>query len=275
MAANFYGYKSQKYTGKLTTMLASTEQRRLLGGFLRARREALTPGVGAGRRRTPGLRREEVAVLCGMSATWYTWVEQGREIALSATALARLAGALRLTAAERAYMFELARKRDPAPFAPPPAAAVPPELASVLDAYAAPAYLLDRLWHAKAWNAPAARLFAPWLNGPEPCLLRFVFLDPAAKNFIFDWQDRAQRLLAEFRADMAPHQEDPQIQDLIERLREESPDFARLWTTHTVLAREGGERLFNHPETGLLRFEQVTLTPATHRDHKLVILLAA
>ena len=256
------------------------DQRRLLGAFLRAHREALSP-AGAGQptnpfahRRTPGLRREEVAQLSGLSTTWYTWAEQGRDVALSEAALARLAGALRLSAAERAYLFELARRRDPAaPSAPAPGEDVPAELLAVLGASAAPAYLLDRLWRACGWNDAAAQLLAPWLDSAEPCLLRFVFLEPAARAFIEDWEDRARRLLAEFRADTADTPEDPAIGELVEGLKHHSPDFVRFWNAHAVLAREGGTRLFNHPHDGRLGYEQVTLVPATHPRHKLVVLL--
>ena len=256
------------------------DQRRLLGAFLRAHREALSPDRAgqptnpAARRRTPGLRREEVAQLCGLSTTWYTWAEQGRDIALSEAALSRLAGVLRLSAAERAYLFGLARRRDPAaPAAAPPEETAPADLLAVLHSTTAPAYLLDRLWHARGWNPAAAHLFAPWLGGADPCLLRFVFLDPAARRFIADWDNRARRLLAEFRADTADTPDDPAIRALVEDLRRRSPDFTRFWTAHAVLAREGGTRLFNHPTEGRLAYQQVTLIPAAHPRHKLVVLL--
>ncbi len=261
-------------------MLLPADQRRLLGGFLRAHREALPPDAaglppgGNGRRRTPGLRREEVALLCGLSTTWYTWVEQGRDISLSAAALARLATALRLTAAERAYLFELTRQRDPLP---PPAEAAqdaaPAELLAVLRATVAPAYLLDRLWHVRGWNDAAGRLFAPWFDSGETCLLRYVFLGATARDFIRDWEDRARRLLAEFRADTAQRPDDPGMQALVRDLLRDSATFARFWNEHSVMAREGGARLFNHPQDGTLRFDQVTLNPAAHPGHKLVVLL--
>ena len=261
-------------------MALPPDQRRLLGAFLRSHREALSPGDAGqpthplARRRTPGLRREEVAQLCGLSTTWYTWAEQGRDIALSEAALARLATVLRLSAAERGYLFELARRRDPAaPDLSAPETAAPAELLAVLSAITAPAYLLDRLWRACGWNDAAARLLAPWLGGREPCLLRFVFLDPAARSFIEDWDNRARRLLAEFRADTADTPEDPAIRDLVDDLKARSPDFARFWNAHAVLAREGGTRLFHHPSDGRLAYEQVTLHPATHPRHKLVALL--
>jgi transcriptional regulator with XRE-family HTH domain len=260
-------------------MLLPADQRRLLGTFIRSHREALAPAAAGlpvsprARRRTPGLRREEVAQLSGLSTTWYTWVEQGRDIALSAGALARLADTLRLTAAERSYLFELARRRDPSPpaaAAPDPA---PPELLAVLQATTAPAYLLDRLWHVRGRNGPAERLFAPWFGSGETCLPRYVFLHPTARTFICGWENRARRLLAEFRGDTAHDPDDPSMQELVRDLLRASTSFARFWNDHAVLAREGGERSFNHPQDGVLHYEQVTLVPAAHPGHKLVVLL--
>lgn len=264
-------------------MSLPADQRRSLGAFLRTHREALTPDAVAlhrssfqGRRRTSGLRREEVAQLCGLSTTWYTWVEQGRDIALSAAALARLADALRLSAAERTYLFELARRRDPAP----PAAAgsavaapAPPELAAVLRVTTAPAYLLDRLWRACGWNEAAGRLFVFWFSSGKACLLRYVFLDVTARDFICDWENRARRLIAEFRADTASRPDDPGLQELVRDLQRDSACFARFWAEHAVLAREGGARAFNHPQDGMLRYEQVTFAAAAHPGYKLVLLL--
>ena len=254
------------------TMLLPAERRRLLGAFVRSRREALPPAAAAGRRRTPGLRREEVAQRCGISTAWYAWVEQGRDIALSAQALGRLAEALRLTAAERAYLFELARQRDPAP-GDAGREGVPPELAAAVEAMAAPAYLIDRLWTARAWNAGAAHLLSGWLGGPEPGLLGYVFRDPGARGFIVDWEERARRVIAEFRADTARDPDAPAVRSLVEGLRRDSPDFARLWDGHAVATREGGARRFRHPQDGPLDYEQVTLVPAAAPDHKIVMLL--
>jgi transcriptional regulator with XRE-family HTH domain len=252
------------------------DQRRALGAFLRARREALNPVEAPmqGRRRTPGLRREEVAEFCGISTTWYTWIEQGRDIALSAAALARLADALQLTTAERAYVFELTRRRDPAPLAAETAlSSIPAGLTAVLQTTTAAAYLLDRLWEMRAWNEAAGHLFAPWLDSGEACLLKYVFLDPTARDFICNWENRARRLLAEFRADTARTPDDVGVQDLIGELLRSSPIFTRLWNNHAVLTREGGIRMFNHPQDGVLQYEQITLVPAGHPDLKLVMLL--
>src|SRR5882724_6808966 len=125
-------------------MTSTAEQRRLVGAFLRAHRERLAPADGGpARRRTPGLRREEVAQLSGLSPTWYTWLEQGRDVSVSPNALARIADALHLTAAERAYLFELARKRDPELAAQGEREGRSAPLVSALNAITAPAYLLD------------------------------------------------------------------------------------------------------------------------------------
>ncbi len=260
-------------------MLLPADQRDLLAAFLRAHREALAPDAaglaGGGRRRTPGLRREEVALLAGVSTTWYSWVEQGRDIALSPAAIGRLAGALRLSAAERAYLFTLTRRRDPAPSAPVADEAAPSELHAALRGMASPAYLLDRLWRARGWNDAAARLFSGWLGGDHACLLEYVFLDPTARAFIDDWPDRARRLVAEFRADTARDPADAAMQALLRGLLARSAEFARCWGDHAVLAREGGLRRFLHPADGALAYTQVTLIPAVHPDHKLVMLLPA
>jgi transcriptional regulator with XRE-family HTH domain len=254
------------------------EHRRRLGAFLRARREALTPrdaGLHGApkRRRTPGLRREEVALLCGLSPTWYTWLEQGRDVSMSPAALARIAAALHLSAAERAYLFELASKRDPEAPADGEHGSLEPLLAA-LESIAAPAYVLDARWQACGANAPARRLLTRWLDGPEPNLLRYVFLDPDARVLICDWAERARRVAAEFRADTARRQNDAELAALVDDLAQVSPEFAAAWSDHAVLAREGGTRAFQHPLDGQLHYRQITLVPAGWPGYKLVMLVA-
>jgi transcriptional regulator with XRE-family HTH domain len=261
------------------TMLATTEreQRRELGDFIRAQRERLTPAAAgvaaASRRRTPGLRREEVAQLSGLSTTWYTWIEQGRDVSMSPSALARLARALRLGRAERDYLFELAGKRDPDQGGEGDDA-VPPVLADAVASVTSPAYVLDRQWNVRAWNKAAERLFTGWLDrGGGRNLLRFIFLEPRARALICDWDERARRVVAEFRAHFGAHLNDRGLRALIDGLAAESPEFARLWDEHGVLGREGGARTFNHPKDGFLRFEQVTFDLASHAEIKLTILV--
>lgn len=255
--------------------------RRELADFLRAQRGRLKPeafGFTAGRRRTPGLRREEVAQLCGMSATWYTWIEQGRDVSVSPHTLARLAKVLGLSAAERAYLFGLAGKGDPSGDRHDDSANAPDALAGAINAIALPAYVLDRCWNALAWNARAQRLFVGWLDADttgDRNLLRYVFLSDAARALIRNWEDRARRLVAEFRADAGRHLNDPPIAALIDDLSARSPVFARLWSEHSVLGREGGERTFEHPLDGFLRYEQITMTLANRPELKFVMLADA
>jgi transcriptional regulator with XRE-family HTH domain len=144
--------------------MLEADQRRLLGEFVRAHRERLRPTTATGRRRTSGLRREELATLAGISVTWCTWIEQGRAVQASPEALGRIAQALSLSPAERDYLFELAGRVDPE--APGGSSAdAPPSLIAAVRAIKDPAYGLDRLWNACCWNEAAARLFPGWLDG--------------------------------------------------------------------------------------------------------------
>jgi transcriptional regulator with XRE-family HTH domain len=230
----------------------------------------LPPGP---RRRTPGLRREEVAQLCGVSPTWYTWIEQGRPVSASADALARIAVALQLSRAERAYLFELAAQRDPAE--PDPAAQdAPASLLKSVELIDTPAYVLDRQWNALCWNAQAADLFVGWLDGEhDRNLLAFTFTAPEAKTLVVDWETRARRLAAEFRADSIRHLNDPPTRALVDSLSAASDAFARFWASQDVGEREGGAREFDHPSRGRLVFDQITFKPAHREDLKLVILV--
>lgn len=254
--------------------------RTTLGEFLRARRDRSRPEdfglAGGGRRRAPGLRREEVAALCGISPTWYTWIEQGRTSALSVETLGALARGLRLSHAERAYLFELASRADPVP--PPPQEADPHRLADLIDAIRTPAYVLDRHWDAIAWNEPAAELFLDWLGAREPAtggrnLLRYTFLHPRAAAFIVDWPERSRRLVAEYRADTAAWHDDPVRRALVDELSWDSPAFEAAWRAQNVLAREGGARRFQHPRRGLCLYEQFTLRVAQRAELKLTVLV--
>jgi len=190
-------------------------------------------------------------------------------VSASPRALARLADALQLIPPERAYLFEIAGRRDPA--APVPSEhEVEPSILALPDSLSIPAYVLDRTWTAIAWNGPAAKLFTGWLSGRnDRNLLRFVFLSPLAARLIDGWEDRSRRLVAEFRTDFSRHLRDPSTQALVDELTERSPAFRELWREHAVLDREGGERSFRRPRR---RFYQSTLHFAAHPDLKLVTL---
>lgn len=196
-------------------------QRRELGAFLRARRERLTPGqVGlpqTGRRRTPGLRREELAVLAGISATWYTYLEQGRDIRTSDQVLDALASALRLDGPERAHLFRLAghgpaRSEEREPLSAE-AAAVP------LLLQPNPAYIIGGTYDVLSHNRAAEELFPGLLTtGGRPNFARWVFLEPAARDTLVDWEEEARGLLARLRTLAGRHPDDPRHRRLAEEL---------------------------------------------------------
>lgn len=263
------------------TSEANIDKSRALGEFLRAARERQAPedfGLPKGlRRRTRGLRREEVATLCGISPTWYTWIEQGRTTAISVATLVDLALGLRLTQAERAYLFQLADRADPA--VPGTKDSDISQYEDLVSAIRSPAYVLDRHWNALAWNPPAAALFRDWLPSPsgdveklDRNLLRYVFLHPAAQTFIVDWEERARRIVAEYRADSASLRNDPVHQVLVDELCLTSPSFNRAWSAQTVLGREGGIRSFLRPDEGKCTYQQFTLRMAQQNEVKLIIL---
>jgi len=259
-------------------------RRKELGEFMQALRSRSQPadfGFAMGsRRRTAGLRREEMAQLIGISPTWYTWIEQGREVNVSADALDRLARSLRLNRSERAYLFEMADRRDPQANNPEDDAA-PAHLNALLNDITAPAYLMGRCWDILGWNAAAAELFAGWLDQPQnedapaPNMLRFVFLQPTTRTFLVDWEVRARRIAAEFRADCRSRQDEPALLRLVEELSTASPEFSLFWKQHDVLERQGGERGFKHPERGLIHYQQITLRPVEQEHIKLVMLKPA
>jgi len=252
--------------------MLETDQRRLLGEFVRAHRERARPSNPRGRRRTPGLRREELAALAGISVTWCAWIEQGRPVQASPEALGRMADALSLTRPERAYLFELAGRIDPSDPAGPSEQA-PSSLVAAVGALQHPAYGLDRLWNACCWNKSAANLFCGWLDGNhQRNLLRFVFIDEAAQSLIPQWQERARRLLAEFRADFGHTFRDPRVKGFVDGLRAESTLFARFWDRQDVQDRTGGVRTFDHPRRGRLSFDQHSFSPTERQDFKLVLL---
>lgn len=251
-----------------------------LGEFLRARRDGLRPEdfqLPRGRRRAPGLRREEAAQLCRISPTWYTWIEQGRTTAVSVATLNAIAEGLRLSRAERAYLFEVSSRADPSP--PPVDDSDPGPLRALVRAIHAPAYILDRHWDAIAWNRSATELFTDWLGAGAAAgahnLLRYVFLDPHAPQFIAHWPERSVRLVAEYRADTASWSDDSTRQALVSELCRASAAFDAAWRSQRVLGREGGVRVFHHPRRGLCRYEQHTLRPARHCELKLTVLTPA
>jgi transcriptional regulator with XRE-family HTH domain len=258
----------------MTESLRKQRLRKQLGAFVRSHRERLAPDIVVRRRRTPGLRREELAARAGIGATWCAWIEQGRDISISAATLARLAVALALTPAERAYLFELAERRDPDAPRSASLSRAPDSVTALVKAIPYPAYGLDRSWNACCWNDAAEHLFAGWLGeGCQKNLLHYTYLDPTARDLLPDWEDRAGRLLAEFRADYGRMVDDLALNDLIAELKRKSDLFSLAWDNQAVMSREGGARTFLHPTDGLLSYCQHTFSPADRTDYKFVALI--
>jgi transcriptional regulator with XRE-family HTH domain len=245
-----------------------------LGSLLRSRRERLSPadvGLPAGaRRRTRGLRREEVARLAAISPTYYTFLEQGRDLRPSAQVLDALAAALRLTAAERAHLHVLARRE-------PPAATALSAVTPALDALVArldphPAYVTGPRFDVLAWNRAAALLWTDWAARPEEerNMLLWMFLDPAARTVMVEWEDEAQALLGRFRAAHALHAGDPAFETLAAGLQAESADARAWWAAHEVAPLSSGRKRLRHAELGELELTHVVLEDVDARGQRLV-----
>ena len=223
--------------------VTTTRRRRTeLAAFLRSRRERITPadvGIPGGlRRRTPGLRREEVAQLAGVGVTWYTWLEQGRPINVSAQVLDAIARTLRLDQAEREHLYRLADV---------PEVAVPrvhdrlePEVQTVLDGLTEmPAAVLNSRYDVLAWNAMYEALW-PTVTEEAECggrnLLWASFMTPACCSSFVNRDTELPQMVANFRAAFGRHLGEPAWTELIQRLSEASPEFAELWAAHDVAA---------------------------------------
>ncbi|MFI1096924.1 helix-turn-helix domain-containing protein [Streptomyces sp. NPDC020917] len=237
-----------------------------LNGFLRARRALVRPeahGIPAGERRTPGLRREEVALLAGVSTDYYVRLEQGREQHPSAQVLRALAGALLLEDEEAAYLRALADPPRAAGGGSRPAREYAgPHLVSLLDAWAGtPALVYGRYLDLLAVNSLGEALF-DWL-GDDTSLITAMFLNPAARDFYHDWPRIAQGCVAALRA-ANPAPDDRRLQELVGELCVRSDDFARMWARHEVRAKSAATKRFHHHAVGdlTLGFETFSVNSA-------------
>lgn len=248
--------------------------------LLRSRRDRLTPadvGLPEGtRRRTAGLRREEVAQLAGVSTTYYTFLEQGRDVRPSPQVLTALATALRLSMAERAHLFQLAGVSLPTD---PGARAetVAPALSAMVDRLdPGPAYLKGRRWDVLAANRAARALFTDWQarDPGDRNLLWWMFTDPAARKVYVRWEPEAAAMLARFRAAAARRPDDPDFTTLIDRLHQASPEVRNWWPRHDVAPVGGGTKALHHPALGDVTFEHTVLQVADHPEQTLVYFTA-
>jgi transcriptional regulator with XRE-family HTH domain len=245
-----------------------------LGDFLRSRREKLSPKAlglpSVRRRRTPGLRREEVAELAGIGVDWYIRLEQGRTVSPSVTTIDALARALRLSKTEHAHLRALARNAGRRAFVPE---TVPATIRRLVERLNQPAYISGRRWDILAWNAAADEVFAfSRLPDADRNSLVSVLTNPAMRRlFGASWQDEAKRLVAQFRATHDLWAGDPAFRDLLQRLRDGCPEFQAWWETHDVGSAAGGEKVLRHPKKGTLRFEYASFQANDDPALKLVI----
>jgi transcriptional regulator with XRE-family HTH domain len=232
-----------------------------LGTYLRDRRTRLDPGAlgfPAGRRRTAGLRREEVAQRANISPTWYTWLEQGRGGAPSADVLDRIARALMLTDLEREHLFLLGLGRPPE-VRYRRKEGVTPRLQRVLDALdPTPAVIRTATWDVVAWNRAATVMLVDYAALPpeQRNILRYIFLDPRARAAQYDWESVARFVLGAFRADAARAGAAADIEPLVDELCRLSPEFQRMWRENEVRGAHGeAVKQMRHPVLGPIAFE--------------------
>jgi transcriptional regulator with XRE-family HTH domain len=250
-----------------------------LGEFLRSRRVRLRPDdVGIApqrRRRTPGLRREEVAGLAGISAEWYVKLEQGRAVSPSKETIEALGKALRLNTVEQKHLRSLARAGRRGPFV---REIVPPILRRIVEGLSQPAYVTGQRWDILVWNAAAAELLGDFGARPieDRNILVFMFAFPAARRLFGErWEEEARRMVALFRSTHDLWADDPAFAVLVERLSSECPEFASWWTSHDVAAPVSGAKQLIHPQRGPLYFEYATFQANDDPHLKLTLYVGA
>lgn len=233
------------------------ERRQELASFLRSRRQRLDPERVTGlprnssRRRTPGLRREEIATLAGVSVTWYTWLEQGRRINASRQVLSSVADALALNRTEKEYMFQLAGEVPPAPDDPNTDGVAGPYLALLEQLNPLPSFIVNGRFDVLAWNDAWAVLHPGFEQlPPQRRNTMMLIFDPATRGLYAEWRSEATRAVALFRAAAGERLVDPSFQELVRRLKHVSPDFCELWDRHEVVPSSPASRVFDHPELG-------------------------
>ncbi len=248
-----------------------------LGIYLKDRRGKLDPaafGLPLQRRRTPGLRREEVAQRANVSTTWYTWLEQGRGGAPSADVLDRIARALMLTDVEREHLFLLGLGRPPEVHYQKKEG-VRPRLQRVLDALdPIPAVMRTATWDVVAWNRAATVMLMDYGSLPpeQRNILRFIFLDPRARAAQYDWESVARFVLGAFRVDTARAGAATEVEPLVDELCQLSPEFKAMWRDNDVHGAHGeGVKHIRHPILGRIAFEFSSFAVDGRSDLSLVV----
>ena len=243
-------------------------QRAELAAFLRTRRERITPEqvglASTGRRRTPGLRREEVANLAGVGVTWYTWLEQGREINVSEQVLTAISRVLLLDPHEETHLFTLAGAALPSARAE--CQGIPSDVPVLLDKlHPFPASVTNARFDLLAYNRAYQCLVGDLDSLPfdQRNSLWLIFTSVAFRTMILDWEEGSRRMVGQYRAAMADHVGEPTWKCLVRRLQEASPEFADLWQRHEVNKPENVTKRMLHPDVGFLqlRFTNLWLAP--------------
>ena len=248
-----------------------------LGQFLRDRRTRMDPlafGFPIGRRRTPGLRREEVALRSNISPTWYTWLEQGRGGAPSANVLDRIAAGLLLTEAERQHLHVLAFGHPPEVTHGKPQETVTPRLQRILDAISdCPALVIDAAWNVLAWNKAAALVLTDYgqLAPEQRNILRLVFSEKGHARNQKDWDTLTRYLVGKFRADVARAGANADVEVLVKDLSEASPAFKDLWDENEVSGTGEGTKRLHHHELGPIEMEYSTFLVEGRSDLTLMV----
>lgn len=257
--------------------MVSNERRKELGLYLRTRRtQALRSDYGlppVGRSRERGLRREEIAFLSGVSVTWYTWLEQGRDISPSRQVLESIARALHLSDTGLSYVLSLGGYSSSLPKGPV-AADAPAHVQRLLDALDPnPSYALSPDWGVAGWNRAYEALYPNigTFDAVDRNLLWLVFTDPYVRDLLPDWDVTSKRFLAEFRAETGQRLGDPDVAYQVERLKEASPEFQESWDRYDILGFESRERQFHHPAVGVLQMEHHQVSPSDRPDLHIVV----
>lgn len=256
--------------------MQSVTQPKDLGQYLKSRRAQLDPlalGFHTARRRTPGLRREEVAHLACISATWYTWLEQGRGGTPSAEVLERICQALRLSEREREHVFHLGLGRAPGVHYSP-TGTVSERLQKMLDHMPlSPAMIRNATWDVVAWNKAATVVMAdyPSLPPQQRNILRRMFLNPQVRAMQTDWHGLTRFLVAAFRADATRAGASAEIRPLVEELSAASPEFARLWQSNDIEGMAEGTKILLHGHVGRLSLEYSSFSVEGQPDLTMVV----
>jgi transcriptional regulator with XRE-family HTH domain len=260
----------------VTEDVLRTQRRRELRDFLMSRRARVSPAEaglpdGGARRRTPGLRREEVAVLAGVGASWYQWLEQGRDISVSPQVLDAVARVLRLSNAERRHLYLLAGLNPPAPEVAPEVRDMCDGLRRLIDTWMPyPAHIMDPYYNCVMYNDAAGMVLGMRPDNTQNCIIDF-FTDPLYRGQSRTWEKNARTVVAQFRASCAAAPDDEGYQEVLDQLRDASPEFAALWEERDIEDAGQIRKELDHPLVGLLAVESTAMKVPARPDLTIVL----